>query len=347
MQSDSKATTVSTPSSASSVVTIDTVYKPEFMPLEFNNAEELDAYVGACFQKGSLDQVIQSLLLLRLPQDLAARRASIVVEDMNTIGFPINLEMQRGVTKHLHQRGLHIPIHYRIQNTGWSINKKDPRHALEGTHLNLGDLLRLTKVCELGRSLLPNEWPHKFRNQFTNPSEHLDAVNELWWLGRFKNPKNVKKLDLINQNGPSPDWAFSLDCMGTTLNFNVEVKRRCSDLKRHLKITNKTDLFDKVTQKFPHQSLTELNIAAITTFSQIDSAVEEMAQIWIRNEPHLDAVIIWSEQSFGSPVFIHISRHELTHLLDACLTQPDMEDTSGVAVVHHVIQNYPGFPRQG
>ena len=269
----------------------------------------------------------------------------MVVEDMATIGFPLRLEVQRGVAKWLHQRGLRIPIQYHIPDTGWTVNRKDPRHALEGSHLDEGDLLRLSKVCELGRSLLSNDWPHRFADQLNNPSEHLDTVNEVWWLGRFNDPTEVKKLDMRTQKVSSPDWSFSVRCEGNTLRLRVEVKRRCSDVKRHLAFSEKTDLFDKISPKFSQRSLTELNIAAVTTFSQIDNTVTERTMKWLEHEENLDAVILWSEQSFTSPPLVFAGRGEIQHILRACLSTPDEEDTSGVAVFGHLIPDYPGFPR--
>ena len=307
--------------------------------------EEVDCYLGETFNKPTLEEVILGLLCLRLPEEVAARRAPMVVEDMAAIGFPLSLEVERGIAKSLHQRGLRIPIQYHIPDTRWTVNRKDPRNALEGTHLDKGDLLRLSKVCELGRSLLPNDWPHRFADQLNNVSEHLDAVNEVWWLGRFNDPKEVKKLDTKTQKIKSPDWSFSVGCEGTNLRLRVEVKRRCSDTKRHLAFSEETNLFDKISPKFSQRSLAELNIAAVTTFSQIDNTVTEMTARWLENEQNLDAVILWSEQSFTSPPLVFASRDEIRHFLCGCLNTPDEEDTSGVAVFQHLISDCPSFSR--
>jgi hypothetical protein len=307
--------------------------------------EEVDYYLSETFNKHTLEEVILGLLCLRLPEEVAARRASMVAEDMAAIGFSLRLEVQRGSAQWLRQRGLRIPIQYYIPDTGWTVNRKDSRHALEGTHLDKGDLLRLSKVCELGRTLLPNDWPHRFADQLNNPSEHLDAVNEVWWLGRFKDPTDVKKLDTKTQETSSPDWSFSVRYEGTTLRLRVEVKRRCSDIKRHLAFSEKSDLFDKISSKFSQRSLAELNIAGVTTFSQIDNMVAETTTRWLENEPNLDAVILWSEQSFASPALVFVRRGEIQHLLRACLNTPDEEDTSGVAVLQHLVPDYPGLPR--
>ena len=307
--------------------------------------EEVDRYLGETFSKQTLEEVIFRLLCLRLEEEVAARRAPMVVEDMATIGFPLRLEVERGIAKWLHQRGLRIPIQYHIPNTGWTVNQFDPRNALEGSHLDKGDLLRLSKVCELGRSLLPNDWPHRFRDQLNNPSEHLDAVNEVWWLGRFNAPTLVKKLDTKTQKVSSPDWSFSVQCEGNSCKLRVEVKRRCSDIKRHLAFSEKTNLFDKISSKFPRRSLTELNIAVITTYSQIDNTVTEMTARWLENEPALDAVILWSEHSLTSPPLVFASSGEIEHALRICLSTPDEEDTSGVAVVQHLISDHASLPQ--
>lgn len=305
--------------------------------------EELDRYLGETSSKETLEGIFR-LLCLRLPMDVAAARAPMVVEDMATIGFPVVLEVHRGIAGWLHECGLRIPIQYHITDTGWTVNRRDPRHALEGSHLDKGDLLRLSKVCELGRSLLPDDWPRRFADQLNNPSEHLDAVNEIWWLGRFNAPQEVKKLDQKPQKVPSPDWSFSVRLEGTIVNLRVEVKRRCSDIKRHLAFSEGTNLFDKISPKFPRRSLTELNIAAITTYSQIDNSVTEMTASWLWNEPNLDAVILWSEQSLTSPPLVFASRREVQPVLRDCLSALDEEDTSGVAVVRHLIPDCAGLP---
>jgi hypothetical protein len=132
-------------------------------------------------------------------------------------------------------------------------------------------------------------------------------------------------------------------CGGTTLRLRVEVKRRCSDIKRHLAFSKKTNLFDKISPKFSPRSLAELNIAAVTTFSHIDNTVTEMTARWLENEQNLDAVILWSEQSFTSAPLVFASRGEIRHLLRDCLNTPDEEDTSGVAVFKHLISDCLGF----
>jgi hypothetical protein len=307
--------------------------------------QEVDDYLGEIFAKQTLEEVILGLLRLRLPEEVAARRASIVAEDRTTIGFPLRLEVQRGIARWLHQRGLRIPIQYHVPDTDWTLNRKDPRHALEGTHLDKGDLLRLSKVCELGRAHLPNDWPHRFADQLNNPSEHLDALNEVWWLGRFRDPTNVKKLDTKTQKVSSPDWSFSVRYDGALVPLRVEVKRRCSDIKRHLELSEKSNLFDKISPKFSQRSLPELNIAVITTFSKIDKTVAEVTTRWLENEPNLDAVILWSEESRASPALVFACKGDIQQLLHARLATPDKEDTSGVAVIQHLTPDYPGLPR--
>ena len=313
--------------------------------LENRDPEEIDFYLGEVFKKSNLEEVIQGLLRLRLPEEIAARRAPMVAEDMRAIGFSLRLEVQRGTAQWLHEKGLRIPIQYHIPDTGWTVNRKDPRNALEGTHLDYGDLLRLSKVCEIGRSLVPNDWPHRFADQLNNPSEHLDTVNEVWWLGRFNNPKDVKKLDAKGNKCASPDWSFSVQSGEVPLRLHVEVKRRCSDIKRHLAISNTTELFNKISQKFPHRALTELNIAAVTTFSQIDTSVMETSKRWVESEQNIDAAILWSEQSFRSSPIAVASRGAILDLIRHCLKEPDEEDTSGVGFFRHLIPDFPGFPK--
>lgn len=308
------------------------------------NPEEMDCYLGETFSKQTQEEVIFGLLCLRLPEEIAARRAPMVTEDMAAIRFPLRLEVQRGLSGWLHERGLRIPIQYKIADTRHSIDHQDTNQALEGSHLTQGDLVRLSKACEIGRSILPNEWPQRFAGQLRNPREHLDSVNELWWLGRFNNPENVDKSDKKSNKRPSPDWSFTVSSGESSLRLNVEVKRRCSDIKRHLAFSEKTNLFDKISPKFRCRSLTELNVAAVTTYSSIDNTVEEMARRWIENEENIDAVVIWSEQSSSSPALVAVTREEISDLFRTFLSKPDAEDISGVGMISHVIRDLSRFP---
>src|SRR6266478_1976561 len=164
--------------------------------LHNGSPDEMDAYLKRIANLATLPEKLVALLRLRIPNDTATRRAAMVVEDMKRIGFELNIEVPRAALR-LHANGLRVPIHYLIPDTGWTVNRREPSHALEGTHLDHGDLVRLSKVCEIGRRLIPNEWPTRFRHELTNSLQHLDAVNEVWWLSRFVNPTDIQKPDRI------------------------------------------------------------------------------------------------------------------------------------------------------
>jgi hypothetical protein len=311
--------------------------------LRNGNPGEMDCYLKGIANLATLVEKIAALLRLRLPDDCAKQRAALVVEDMNRIRFKLNLEVPSTALR-LHAKGLRVPIHYLIPDTGWTVNRKEPSHALEGTHLDHGDLVRLSKACDIGRRLVRNEWPTRFQHGLKNPVQHLDTINEVWWLSRFVNPTDIQKADRASRGGPLPDWCFTVKGGNTAVRVNLEVKRRCGDIKRHLRLRKRSDLFDDIASKFPNRSLTGINVGAVTIYSAIKDELEEHARQWIEDHPTVDALILWSEQSTCSPPLVFVTRGDLEFLLNDCLCPPDEEDTSGVALFKHLIPNYPGFP---
>ena len=93
------------------------------------------------------------------------QRAKILVEDLALIGcdWPIRSTFASETV---------VLAHYEIPGTDFG--KMDDDDASEvtkahGSGLNWGSVVRLSKVCEVGRKYFGSEWPSKFKTQLLNP----------------------------------------------------------------------------------------------------------------------------------------------------------------------------------
>lgn len=188
-------------------------------------------------------------------------RAVMLVEDMGTVGIDIQLR-----TFPVGDR-LHVP-YYEVPRTdfqqeGTAEKPVDDTLTAAGSGLNWGDLIRLSKACKIGRTLLGSSWPGKFKDKLL--AEHNATVQELLWLGRFRNPK---KIELEPRPFPGckkrPDWRFAVD--GQII--NLEVKHRPGDWIRQVDGSQyspaRPGLFSDVSGKFLIKLEGELNLVALS-----------------------------------------------------------------------------------
>jgi hypothetical protein len=302
--------------------------------------QNLNVYMESIGQLQTLEEKIVHLLMLRLTPELAVRRAKQVLEDMSAVGLQLNVTVTKD-PEGFKRRGLIVPVQYRLSDAEWSINHHDPEFQLEGSELDSGDLFKLCRVCEIGHRLIPALWPSKFKSDLSSGQHHLDTLNEVWWLSRFKSLDDICKLDLLEQS--APDWSFALSGMEPKIKVRLEVKRRAKDIKRHVGRKTHSRLFSDIAHKFPKPNMAGLNLVAITIYSAIDDEINEATCRWLREHSNIDAVLLWSNQSITSAPAAIASRGEVETMLTNCLKLPDEEDQQMIGIVWHTYK-HPSIP---
>lgn len=282
---------------------------------------------------------ICGLLRFRYQSEDAAIRAKWIVEDMAAINFNINICISTYAERLFYQE-LPFPIEYELSAKEWSINSTRYRSAMEGTHLTRGDLFYLAKICKIAREISDLGWPNSFGPELNNPSGHISTLTEIWWLGRFIMPRNViRNYQIVGSNG-DVDWRFECGPLGCPVVVNLEVKRRPSDLA-NLFDTSESSLFAKVEKKFPDRGRwicdqSDLNIVAITIYSDIDKQLTKRVENWLETHKSIDMVLLFSFKGDKEIQWRTIpSKHDVA-FGSLCMKDPDSEDLSSIAVLTHL-----------
>jgi hypothetical protein len=83
--------------------------------------------------------------------------------------------------------------------------------------------------------LIPELWPKKLRAELRNPTQHLDTLEEVWWLGCWSGIENIRRAEHMKGGvADDVDWQFTIGNVGfiSGLKVNLEVKRLKSDNRR-------------------------------------------------------------------------------------------------------------------
>jgi hypothetical protein len=171
---------------------------------------------------------IARLLTRYLDAADAEQRAGEVAEDMAAVGFV--LQEDRSVPPEKWQAlGARPQAEYVLPKTEFDLNGKDPDKAMEGSLLTRGNLLRLSQAVGLGRKWLPGLWPSAFQHSLLR-REHLDAINEVYWLKFWQGLHAVRRGPKTNAAEPDTDWQLTLRFGPSEHTVNLEVKRRTGNL---------------------------------------------------------------------------------------------------------------------
>ncbi|OYW78242.1 MAG: hypothetical protein B7Z37_00090 [Verrucomicrobia bacterium 12-59-8] len=256
------------------------------------------------------DSIFELLKLSGVPPEKARQRSVWLTEDLVWIDFDVFQCTPANSPFRDPQTGQVVPVvEYEFGTTQFSVNNaenlEDKRSiAIGGAGLNRGSLRWFSIVSELGRKLLPNHWLKckKLRNALRSPAQHLDTLNEVWWLGRF--PAAVDVMPCFQMMPPKDiDWRFRLS--GSDTWINIEVKNRPGDISRHVHGLTKTAdyLFSKIDGKFAPSPTNEVNFVALSLCGAISRDVQLCTSEWLSNQNEVDGVLIWSTESRNSRPF--------------------------------------------
>lgn len=245
---------------------------------------------------------------------------------------------------------------YHFGETRHSIDSAEHAEVIKvewmgGTGLDCGHLLFFSRVSEIARRTIPHYWlkPCKLRDLLRDPIQHLDTTEEIWWLDRWKNPKDVKSsVKLKHYSATDVDWTFTVGDGAFTV--NLEVKRLVGDCVRHVtERTFKIDWFEqfcenKVNSKFRPSREDEVNVLALSLFGEITREVQLVISEWLTNRQDLvDAVLIVTREARRKSGFDVQLRNGKARLMKSFLKEPSLEDQS-LAYSLKVPVKIPGIP---
>ena len=233
-----------------------------------------------------------------LSQEVASKRAKWVYEDMAAIGFDLQLRHENfplpgGVM-------LGIP-QYRIAGSPYNAVRPTKGHEMfraQGSGLDCLDLLKLSRACEIGHTLLKHkDWPRSQGHKLRSPSDHVATIEEILWLGRWRDPEDIDlEKKLVLGRSTNVDLAF---CSGG-ISINMEVKYRprtwIPRADGNFASTDLRSLFEGTEGKFPDEIPPDtLNVVAVTALAPVDNAFGQHATNFLEQHPEVSVVLVWTE----------------------------------------------------
>lgn len=225
--------------------------------------------------------------------------------------------------------------------------KKDP-HFIEGTGLDRESLSRFAQISETGHTVIPQLWlgNKTLRERVRTPTQHLDTLNEVWWLSRWQGviPDSVEMecalLGGPKKRTPTVDWRFRVLDGAVTINLEVKNRRGTAASKPMKKGVY---LFgDNPEKPFRPSTDDEINVLAITAYhAGAISAAEEnqLVRDSLDKSPAdevLDAVALYVVgQGSRERLFFPTNRplHKKDLILRSLLKPETIEDHS--RLIHH------------
>lgn len=227
----------------------------------------------------------------------AARRALAVCEDMALIGFPLEISREVPAAQWI-GLGARPQAEYVLPVTKFDINAENGDQAMAGSSLTRGNLLRLSQAVDLGRRWLPGSWPRDFAGQLLG-AEHLDTINELWWLKFWRGLVAVQRGPKENAADVDFDWLLTIRDGLADCTVNFEVKRRTGNLNAWFKFGNPSLSCAKIAKKFGPNGADAANLVALTVFRPPGPEAMRFAMDWLAEQEAVDGLLVWTEHNLG------------------------------------------------
>jgi len=129
-----------------------------------------------------------------LAEDEAKARAALVWAALNECGLQIDLTWK--LIQIPGSEPFAVPI-YSLPEAPFNIDhgtEKPLAFRAGGTGLNEGDLFKLARACMLRAKLIPHfAWTKEEKERFADHDRHIALIEELLWLGRFRNPREITR----------------------------------------------------------------------------------------------------------------------------------------------------------
>lgn len=233
------------------------------------------------------------LLRFYVDHDRAQRMASAIHEDMAALGFGL-VESSYTPIELWNEIGVIPQAEYSLPPNQFNIDSLEDSEAMEGSFVTCGNLLRLGQCCELGREYLSHLWPSRYSHRLLG-REHLDCLNEVWWLKFWRSIEKVIPGPKASQNAPDFEWRIEIRDGLASRVVNLEVKRRTSNLNQFFKHGRPKASVAKIAKKFTEAKDGEANVAALTIFHNVDPNIDRSLRSWLDQQEFLHGLVIWTE----------------------------------------------------
>jgi hypothetical protein len=268
----------------------------------------------------------------------AKLRAAMVFEDMAKVRLPLELHYWQAAFPGYEPLG--IPA-YKLPGSPYGpevpVEAEDVFKA-DGPGLSCGDLLKLSKACKIGRDILGvRRWPQLLTTRLRDPKEHLDAVEEMIWLGFWRPPFKVDQSYKLNPaNDSNIDWRLTFKMGSVQQVINLEVKFRRRDWIGRVDGSTFSRDFDSYFQdlegKFCGPAEGELNLVGISTFTPSDHSLRRCIERYLKEHREVSGVIVWSYHSGNDLAALEV-HSEHAELIRMFLTGIDEEERNRVTVI--------------
>jgi hypothetical protein len=270
-----------------------------------------------------------------LSETEAEARAAIIVEDMARIGcdWPIR---SRPIDSHM------MLTYYDVPGTDFGRHNDsaaDEVYRASGIGLNWGSIIRLSKVCVLGRKFFGEDWSVRFKGKLLNRKDHFSFIEEISWLGLW-----YALTDVTYEGSPFLAQGFGkkIDLVFTSCGqkVNLEVKFRPKDWMRHVdgpdfNIVMPSFFYD-VPDKYPARNEGELNLVGLTVLAAVDRSLRERIQTLLKENPNIDGVVVWSNAPGDDKTPFEIHSANNLPLIRTMFSGGDLEDQAHLGLVTHL-----------
>lgn len=232
------------------------------------------------------------VLRSRLDPEEAARRARMLVEDIQWLGSPLRLRWigptsRKAWPYYIFKNNATAPVVLRLSSGSVC--------QAVGYGLDWGDLVTLSKAVKIARQLWGRYWTRPFRERMIHFHNHLSTIEELWWLGLWDSPSHIEReCAYCRPFWRSVDWQFQTQ--GVVV--NLEVKYRAYDWLRSVDAEGYgkqlCHYFDGLAEKFPGRCAGQVNLVAMTLLGSLCDELRGRAEVFLRSHPALDGFLFWS-----------------------------------------------------
>lgn len=240
---------------------------------------------------------IATLLARYLPAAVARERARWVFDDMASVGFQIELAHETSDQRWI-DMGAVPQAEYVLPDPAFSINSAEDSHALSGSFLTVGNLLRLSQAVAAGRQYIPHLWPSAFQRRLCG-REHLDALTEVWCLRFWRGVTAVEPGPKLNKAAPDYEWVISIQDALASCVVNLEVKRRPGNINAWFKRQSPTARLGDAAKKFGPVPDNTANVIMLTVYFPLSPEVHRGVLSWFEARSDVHGVLIWTEGNLG------------------------------------------------
>ena len=294
-----------------------------------------------------------------LTKEALLQRAQWLHEDLMLLELPGFALLPTREIDHTESGLVFKLVEYEVGQSFHDVDKAAPGFAknaefIEGTGLSRESLGYFARISEIGHTLIPHLWlgSDELRANLRNPNQHLNTLNEVWWLSRWHgiDPKSVQMEyvfpDMPKTKGskPSVDWRFQV--LDGAITLNIEVKNRLGTIASKL-MKKGVSLFGNSPEKpFLPSGPDEINVLAITAYHAGAISLEEEADLvstYLDKTDAgkvIDAVALYvmgqgSGERFYFPKARSLDKKDL--LLRSLKKPQTIEDHARIALIRHPI----------